>query len=124
MYVYIYIQILAPNKYEKMRIARIFLIRTSYICVYIYIYSENSRPCNFYLVILRRSKKLGDPWRLGIEGDRDLDILLEVLDEVPERELDLLLDLEIERDDLLELDEEVLLCVERRLELKCYCDIR
>lgn len=44
-----------------------------------------------YLVMRRRSKKLGDPWRRGMDGDRDLEAeLLELLDELDRERLWLL----------------------------------
>ena len=57
-----------------------------------------------YLVILRRSKKLGDPCRLGIDGERDLELLLELREEL-ELDTERLLDCEFDLEDPLELDE-------------------
>lgn len=50
----------------------------------------NNKSGGVYLVIRRLSKKLGEPWRLGIDGDRDLYALLE-LDDDDEFELERLL---------------------------------
>ncbi|EFA10446.1 hypothetical protein TcasGA2_TC012692 [Tribolium castaneum] len=51
-----------------------------------------------YLVILLLSRKLGEPWRRGIDGDLDLYALLE-LEELSESELErLLLDTDLDPD--------------------------
>lgn len=63
-------------------------------------------PITNYLVILLLSKKLGDPCRRGIEGDRLRELAVDELDDerrllnderLPERDLDLDLDLDLER---------------------------
>lgn len=58
-----------------------------------------------YLVIRRLSKKLGEPWRRGIDGDRDL-LEAELLDVEREDLLETLLD------DLDELEKLLRLCLE------------
>lgn len=56
---------------------------------------------NFHLVILLRSRKLGDPCLLGIDGDLDRELL--ELAELLELDL-LLLDLDLDLDPVLDLD--------------------
>lgn len=60
---------------------------------------------NTYLVIRRLSKKLGEPWRRGIDGERDL-LETELLDVEREDLLETLLD---DRD---ELEKLLRLCLE------------
>lgn len=67
-----------------------------------------------YLVIRRRSKKLGDPCLLGIDGDRDFELLLELCEL---RELELELRDDPERDELDEDDLLPLRCPELKIDI-------
>lgn len=67
-----------------------------------------------YLVIRLLSKKLGEPCLLGIDGERDRAVELELLELLLEPELERLLDLERDLDSDLLLDDDrlLLLCPE------------
>lgn len=72
-----------------------------------------------YLVIRRLSRKLGEPWRRGIDGERDL-LLAELLEVEREDLLETLLD------DLDELEKLLRLCLElmkRKEQVFIYCII-